>query len=188
MEILSNIQEFINANFVRLGFVIILFIYFLSLLPKISSKIALQIMRFLILINCLFNWLLVITSFFTDQAIFSLNRLNGPYSSFYIIMLLGSLILPLVLFIPKAGSKVWILFLVSLLSNIGFWMERWVIIVTSIHRDYLPPTHTAEIDLMLGTQALVLAHSLFIAVIFVLLGTWLENHAEKLKLKTTFFK
>lgn len=184
MEILSNIQEFINANFVRLGFVIILFIYFLSLLPKISSKIALQIMRFLILINCL----LVITSFFTDQAIFSLNRLNGPYSSFYIIMLLGSLILPLVLFIPKAGSKVWILFLVSLLSNIGFWMERWVIIVTSIHRDYLPPTHTAGIDLMLGTQALVLAHSLFIAVIFVLLGTWLENHAEKLKLKTTFFK
>jgi len=188
MEILSNIQEFINANFVRLGFVIILFVYFLSLLPKISSKIALQLMRFLILINCIFNWLVVITSFFTDQAIFSLNRLSGPYSFFYIIMLLGSLILPLVLLVPKIGSKIWVLLLVSLLSNIGFWMERWVIIVTSIHRDYLPPSHTSEIDLISGTQALVLTHSLFIAVIFVLLGTWLENRAKKLKIKTTFFK
>jgi len=103
-------------------------------------------------------------------------------------MLLGSLILPLVLLVPKIGSKIWVLLLVSLLSNIGFWMERWVIIVTSIHRDYLPPSHTSEIDLISGTQALVLTHSLFIAVIFVLLGTWLENRAKKLKIKTTFFK
>ena len=188
METLSNIQEFINANFVRLGFVIILFIYLLSLMPQISSKIALQIMRFLILINLVMNWLLVITSFFTDEAVFSIDRATGPYAFPYLIMLFGSLILPFVLLVPKIGGKIWVLFLVSLLSNIGFWMERWVIIVTTIHRDYLPPTHFSEIDFMLGTQALVLAQSIFIAVIFVFLGTWLENHAEKLKLKTSFFK
>ena len=188
METLSNIQEFINANFVRLGFVIVLFIYLLSLIPQISSKIALQIMRFLILFNLLMNWLLVITSFFTDEAAFSIDRATGPYATPFFIMLFGSLIFPFVLLVPKIGSKIWVLFLGSLLSNIGFWMERWIITAISIHRDYLPPTHTSEIDLMLGTQALVLAHSLFIAVIFVFLGTWLENHAEKLKLKTTFFK
>jgi molybdopterin-containing oxidoreductase family membrane subunit len=49
-----------------------------------------------------------------------------------------NVIVPQLLWFTKARQSVWILWVVSVLVNVGMWCERFVIIVTSLHRDFLP--------------------------------------------------
>jgi Ni/Fe-hydrogenase subunit HybB-like protein len=65
------------------------------------------------------------------------NRLHGPYSSFYYLLLFCNIGLPQLLWIKKLRtSPVW-LFFISLDVLIGMWLERFVIVVVSLHRDFL---------------------------------------------------
>jgi len=65
------------------------------------------------------------------------NRLHGPYSFFYYMLLICNLGIPQVLWISKLrSSPVW-LFLVSLVVLVGMWLERFIIVVVSLHRDFL---------------------------------------------------
>ncbi|MHA7843170.1 MAG: NrfD/PsrC family molybdoenzyme membrane anchor subunit [Winogradskyella sp.] len=67
-----------------------------------------------------------------------LDRAIGPYAWAYWIMLFFNCIFPLILFYKPLGKNIYFLLLVSILMNVGFFMERFIIIITSIHRDYLP--------------------------------------------------
>ena len=46
--------------------------------------------------------------------------------------------LPQLLWIKKVRTTVWSLFVISLIVNVGMWLERFVIVVTSLHRDFIP--------------------------------------------------
>jgi Ni/Fe-hydrogenase subunit HybB-like protein len=66
------------------------------------------------------------------------NRLHGPYAFWYYMLLLCNLFIPQVLWIRKMRtSPVW-LFLISLVILVGMWLERFVIVVLSLTRDFLP--------------------------------------------------
>src|SRR5438876_6400568 len=65
------------------------------------------------------------------------NRLHGPYHLLYGLLLVCNIAIPQVLWISKLrGSPFW-LFLISLDVLIGMWLERFVIVVVSLHRDFL---------------------------------------------------
>ena len=66
------------------------------------------------------------------------NRAFGPYGWAYFIMFTCNAIIPQLFWFKKLRRNVWVLFAVSLLVNVGMWFERFVIIVTSLHRDFLP--------------------------------------------------
>jgi Ni/Fe-hydrogenase subunit HybB-like protein len=66
------------------------------------------------------------------------NRWLGPYAIFYWLLILCNIALPQVLWIPKVRANTKLLFLISLDILIGMWLERFVIIVTSLSRDFLP--------------------------------------------------
>src|SRR4026207_1069288 len=66
------------------------------------------------------------------------NRALGPYAWAYWIMVSCNVISPQVFWSKKARTSIPILFVVSIIINIGMWFERFVIIVTSLHRDFLP--------------------------------------------------
>ncbi len=66
------------------------------------------------------------------------NRMNGPYGSMYWALMFCNVVTPNTLWIPKLRRNVPFLFVVSLIVGVGMWLERYVIIVTSLHRDYLP--------------------------------------------------
>ena len=66
------------------------------------------------------------------------NRALGPYAWAYWIMVTCNVISPQVFWFKKARTSIPILFVVSIVINIGMWFERFVIIVTSLHRDFLP--------------------------------------------------
>src|SRR5579871_1008365 len=66
------------------------------------------------------------------------NRMTGPYKGYYWTLILCNIILPQSLWFNKVRSTPWRLFVVSLVVNTGMWLERYVIIVTSLQRDFLP--------------------------------------------------
>jgi molybdopterin-containing oxidoreductase family membrane subunit len=68
----------------------------------------------------------------------SLNRLFGPYRKIYWGTLLCNSCLPLLLWSRQLRSNNIFLFFIALAVDLGMWMERYVIVVVSLHRDFLP--------------------------------------------------
>ncbi len=68
------------------------------------------------------------------------NRLLGPYAWLYWLLLVCNLVVPQVLWWGYARSHAAILFTVAIFVNIGMWLERFIIVVTSLHRSELPAT------------------------------------------------
>jgi len=66
------------------------------------------------------------------------NRTTGPYWYMYWTLIFCNGLVPQLLWIKKIRLNVGILFVISIIVNIGMWLERYVIIVTSLHRDFLP--------------------------------------------------
>lgn len=67
-----------------------------------------------------------------------LNRALGPMAWAYWIMVACNVAAPQILWRPGVRRNMAAVFVLSLLVNVGMWFERFVIIVTSLHRDYLP--------------------------------------------------
>jgi molybdopterin-containing oxidoreductase family membrane subunit len=89
-----------------------------------------------------------------------INRAFGPYWWSYWIMVSCNVLTPQLFWFKKIRRNPTIIFVMSLFVNVGMWFERFVIIVTSLHRDFLPsswimytPTIT-EGAIMLGTFGL----------------------------------
>jgi Ni/Fe-hydrogenase subunit HybB-like protein len=66
------------------------------------------------------------------------NRALGPYGYMYWLLILCNILLPQLLWSKKVRLNVPLLFVLSIVINIGMWLERYVIIVTSLYRDFLP--------------------------------------------------
>jgi molybdopterin-containing oxidoreductase family membrane subunit len=85
------------------------------------------------------------TEFFTafysgnpyEQFVFR-NRALGPFAWAYWTMVSCNVLVPQLLWFRGVRRSVGIVFVLSLLINVGMWFERFVIIVTSLHRDFLP--------------------------------------------------
>lgn len=100
-----------------------------------------------------------------------INRATGPYWWAYWIMMTANVISPQLLWIKKLRTNLVFTFCLSIVINIGMWFERFVIVVTSLHRDFLTSSWTmykptiVEIGLFLGTLGLFFtAFFLFIRV------------------------
>jgi Ni/Fe-hydrogenase subunit HybB-like protein len=62
----------------------------------------------------------------------------GPYAWSYWLLLLCNFIVPQVLWSKRLRRNIPVVFVVCMFVNVGMWLERFVIIVTSLHRDFLP--------------------------------------------------
>jgi Ni/Fe-hydrogenase subunit HybB-like protein len=67
-----------------------------------------------------------------------INRMTGPYAFFYWLLIACNIVIPQVMWSRKVRNNVAILFVISLIVNVGMWLERFVIVVISLHRDFLP--------------------------------------------------
>jgi molybdopterin-containing oxidoreductase family membrane subunit len=65
-------------------------------------------------------------------------RLHGPYSGYYFALILCNILTPQLLWIRKVRTSVPALFIMSLVINLGMWLERFVIVVISLTRDFNP--------------------------------------------------
>ena len=86
-----------------------------------------------------------------------LNRATGPYWWAYAGMMTCNVLTPQIFWIKKIRTSLAATFVITIFVNIGMWFERFVIIVTSLHRDFLPSSWTmyvptfVEVGIFLGT-------------------------------------
>jgi Ni/Fe-hydrogenase subunit HybB-like protein len=66
------------------------------------------------------------------------NRMTGPYWWAYAMLIACNVMTPQALWFRRVRTSVPTLFVLSLVVNVGMWLERFVIVVTSLHRDFLP--------------------------------------------------
>ncbi len=62
----------------------------------------------------------------------------GDYSHTYWMLIASNCTVVQILWLPAARRNVWLVWCISIVVNVGMWLERYVIIVTSLHKDYLP--------------------------------------------------
>lgn len=67
-----------------------------------------------------------------------INRATGPYWWAYLSMMSCNVLSPQFVWIRRIRYSIPMTFVLSIIVNIGMWFERFVIIVSSLHRDYLP--------------------------------------------------
>jgi len=94
-----------------------------------------------------------------EQFVFA-NRAGGPMAWAYWTMVACNVAFPQLLWFRRVRSSLAAVFALSIVVNIGMWFERFVIIVTSLHRDYLPSSWASysptaiEVATLVGTFGL----------------------------------
>jgi molybdopterin-containing oxidoreductase family membrane subunit len=89
-----------------------------------------------------------------------MNRATGPYWWAYWSMMTCNVITPQLFWSARLRNSVTATFIIAIFVNIGMWFERFVIIVTSLHRDYVPSSWVmyyptwVEIGIFLGSLGL----------------------------------
>ncbi|MBS2025602.1 MAG: polysulfide reductase NrfD, partial [Deltaproteobacteria bacterium] len=89
-----------------------------------------------------------------------INRAFGPYAWAYWTMISCNVLSPQVFWFKKVRTSPWAIFIVTIFVNIGMWFERFVIVVTSLHRDFLPSSWSmykptvVEVGTLLGSFGL----------------------------------
>ena len=101
-----------------------------------------------------------------------INRATGPYWWAYWSMITCNVISPQLFWFKKIRTSVTATWILSIFVNIGMWFERFVIIVTSLHRDYLPSSwamfYPTWVDVSIFIGSLGLFFTLFLLFLRVL--------------------
>jgi molybdopterin-containing oxidoreductase family membrane subunit len=98
-----------------------------------------------------------------------LNRMTGPYWPVYWSLIFCNIISPQALWIRRVRTSTVGLFIVAMIVNVGMWLERFVIIVTSLHRDYLPSSWGLYQPTFWDWSTFLGTIGLFVALLFLFL-------------------
>lgn len=101
-----------------------------------------------------------------------INRAFGPYAWAYWTMITCNAFIPQIFWWKKARRSIPIMFVVSIFVNIGMWFERFVITVTSLHRDYLPSSWDYYSPSLVDVGVFVGSFGIFFTL-FLLFCRWL---------------
>ncbi len=96
-----------------------------------------------------------------------LNRASGPYWWAYWSMMTCNVISPQLFWFKKIRTNLAATFIISIIVNIGMWFERFVIIVTSLHRDFLPSSWAMFYPTMVDIGVYIFSFGLFFTAFFL---------------------
>jgi Ni/Fe-hydrogenase subunit HybB-like protein len=95
------------------------------------------------------------------------NRMFGPYGPFYWALILTNILIPQLMWLKRVRSSLPVMFAMSLIINVGMWLERFVIIVTGLHRDFLPSSWGMYYPTRWDWATYVGTIGLFLALLFL---------------------
>ncbi|MDQ3071299.1 MAG: polysulfide reductase NrfD, partial [Acidobacteriota bacterium] len=95
------------------------------------------------------------------------NRMNGPYGWSYWMLLLCNFVAPQILWSRRMRHNLLVVFIVCMFVNVGMWLERFVIIVTSLHRDFLPGSWDMYYPTIWDFSTLLGTIGLFVTLMFL---------------------
>ncbi|MGH9897759.1 MAG: NrfD/PsrC family molybdoenzyme membrane anchor subunit [Pyrinomonadaceae bacterium] len=102
---------------------------------------------------------------FEWYAIF--NRMTGPYAHVYWLLIACNGLIPQLLWSKKIRKNVYLLFLIALVVGVGMWLERFVIVVVSLSRDFLPSSWGIYHGTIWDWSTFVGTLGLFLSLIFL---------------------
>ena len=94
-------------------------------------------------------------------------RFIGPYSPLYWSLIFFNVLVTQSLWLSRVRSNTVILFFVAMSVNIGMWLERFVIIVMSLHRDFLPSSWDSYTPTMWDYSTFIGSLGLFATLLFL---------------------
>ncbi len=103
---------------------------------------------------------------YEEYLIFS-TRMRGPYASSYWALILCNVLAPQLLWLRRVRSSVPALWVVAMFVNVGMWLERYVIIVVSLHRDFLPSSWGMYAGTIWDWSTFLGTIGLFLALLFL---------------------
>lgn len=97
------------------------------------------------------------------------NRAVGPYAGYFWVLMACNVLAPQLLWSRRLRRSVGVLFVVALFVNVGMWIERFVIVVTSLHRDFLPSSWGMYHATFWDYSTLAGTVGIFVALLFLFL-------------------
>ncbi|MBI3768321.1 MAG: polysulfide reductase NrfD [Deltaproteobacteria bacterium] len=101
------------------------------------------------------------------ESFMILNRFGGPYAPQYWLLITCNVVIPQVLWFRRVRASIPALFVVSLIVNLGMWLERYIIIVVSLHRDFLPSSWGMYSGSIYDWSMFVGSIGLFLSLLFL---------------------
>jgi molybdopterin-containing oxidoreductase family membrane subunit len=95
------------------------------------------------------------------------NRLTGPYAPAYWALIATNVLVPQALWFKRVRTSVKGLFAVAMFVNVGMWLERFIIVVSSLHRDYLPSSWGMYWPTVWDWSTFIGTIGLFLALLFL---------------------
>ena len=96
-----------------------------------------------------------------------MNRMFGPYGWMYWLLILFNILIPQLLWIPRITTNVAVLFVIAISVNIGMWLERYVIVVVSLSRDFMPSAWGMYSGTIVDYAVLAGSIGLFVCLLFL---------------------
>jgi len=96
-----------------------------------------------------------------------INRALGPYAWAYWIMISCNVVFPQLFWFKKIRRSIPAMFVIGLFVNVGMWFERFVIIVTSLSRDFLPTSWGHYVPSLIDVGILIGSFGLFFTLILL---------------------
>jgi Ni/Fe-hydrogenase subunit HybB-like protein len=97
----------------------------------------------------------------------TLNRALGPYAAAFWGLVFCNVLAPQLLWWKRARTNVLTLFVIALIVNIGMWVERYVIVIASLHRDFLPSSWGMYAGTVWDWATFIGTLGLFLALFFL---------------------
>ncbi|UGS24559.1 hypothetical protein [Flavobacterium channae] len=141
MDLIDTIINSIDTNIILCLIPLILTLWITNSIfkEKYHSRNALNIIGWIIIyysVIILIRFVIEVIINYDNVAIY--NRATGPYWWSYWLMFFCAAILPFSLLSKKLRNKFWYVFIAAFCIKIGFYFERYVIIMSNLHRDYSP--------------------------------------------------
>lgn len=180
METYDSIKHIIDTNIffclIPLLLILILIEHFFK--NRFKTKQVINLVRWFLITYFIIGIVHYIIGhlFFPEEFSF-VNRATGPYFWTFWLMFTVALLFPLSLFYKKLATKPLYLIAIVFFMKIGWYFERFVIIVTSYHRDYAEETH--NFDLFTSWPVIILLQMLQAFIIAVLLLSIFEILARR---------
>jgi len=98
-----------------------------------------------------------------------LNRMLGPYKYYYWALILCNVVVIQSLWFSRVRKNVRLLWVIAIVVGIGMWLERFIIVVTSLHRDFLPSSWGMYYPTVYDWSTYIGTIGLFLALLFLFL-------------------
>lgn len=141
MELFDRIVKIIDTNIILCLIPLILTLWIINSIykEKFHARKVLNIIGWTIIFYShiiLIRFVIEVFVNYDNVAIY--NRATGPYWWSYWLMFICATVLPFTLLLKRLRNKFWYVFIVAFFIKIGFYFERFVIIMSNLHRDYSP--------------------------------------------------